>query len=440
MTHYDDETLAAYALNRARVDDPDAVEKHLGECISCREEVEAAREFDALSREVEMWDASDAIRTPQAGLKEAMAQRNAIVAEEMTAQRLLAPYLKSPLRLRNKKLADDPRFRTAGVVRMLCVAARGEHERRPRFSHTLALQACEIAAGLEPPQPECAVQAYCERANALHYLGKFKEAERALAAAERLVTGTPVADFDRAVIEYLRARVWSESERAREAIPLVRSAALTFRRYGDEVREMGTLLVEGACFSMLNDHSMAVSVFERVIALARRRGDQSLLARSVNNIALSYSELHDFDRAATYYDEAISLYEEAGMLTEEARARWGLAVTIAARGDLAAGIDALDLSRKELAARGLTNDAALATLHWAEARLAAGLPVGVATACVRIMMSFESEGMERNARLALAYLHESLASGSATPEIVRHVRAYLEALPAAPESLFVRPS
>src|SRR5437870_2692481 len=100
---------------------------------------------------------------------------------------------------------------------------------------------------------------------------------------------------------------------------------------------------------------MAIDVFERVITLARRRGDLPLLARAVNNIAASYTALRDFDRAAAHYIEAIALYEEVGMLTEELRARWGLAGTLTARGELSAGIVALESVREELAARGLTN-------------------------------------------------------------------------------------
>ena len=440
MTHYDDETLAAYALDRARVDDPDAVEKHLGVCISCREEVEAAREFDALSREVEMWDASDAIRTPRARLTEAMAQRNAIVAEEMTAHRLLAPYLKSPLRLRNKKLADDPRFWTAGVVRMLCVAARGEHERRPRFSRALAAQACEIAARLDPPQPECAVQAYCERANALRYLGKFKEAERALAEAERLLPETPVADFDAAVINYIRATVWIESERAADAVALAQASARTFHSYGDHARELAAVMAEGTCLLFLGEARRAAHQFEHVISLARRSGDIVILARALNNAALAYERAKDLDRATAYYTEALALYEEMGIPTETARTRWSLAIILVERGDLAQGIYALDDARVELAAHGLTNDAALATLDWAQARMAAGISEGVAKACAHIMMTFGSEGMDRNARLALAYLHEALAAGTATTATVRHVREYLGTLPAAPDKPFASPS
>jgi hypothetical protein len=48
------------------------------------------------------------------------------------------------------------------------------------------------------------------------------------------------------------------------------------------------------------------------------------------------------------------------------------------------------------------------------------------------MIRFESEDMMKNARLALAYVHEALARGRATTELIQHVRTYLELLPANP--------
>src|ERR1044071_1206380 len=221
MSHYDEETLSAYALDRSLVDDPEAVEAHLDECLSCREEMGAAREFDGVLSRLETWDAADAIRSEPPRLQEALAVRNAIVGDDLEAQRLLAPYLKSPLRLRGKQLADDPRFVTAGAVRVLCVAARGEHETRPRFSHALSKQACAIAARLrsdDPGRAECEVQANIQRANALRYLGKFKEADEALNEAERAIRETSVADFDLAIIQYVRATVGMKSERLHEAM------------------------------------------------------------------------------------------------------------------------------------------------------------------------------------------------------------------------------
>ena len=96
----------------------------------------------------------------------------------------------------------------------------------------------------------------------------------------------------------------------------------------------------------------------------------------------------------------------------------------------------LDTSREALQQLGLRDDHALATLEWAEVRLALNRPHGVAKVCREIFLQFDSEGMTRNARLALAYLHEALASQSATPDLVREIRLYLKALPQKPSAVF----
>jgi tetratricopeptide (TPR) repeat protein len=441
MMHVDDETLSAYALDPAAVDAPEAVEAHLAECSSCREEVAAFRELDSLADDEDTWEAADAMLGPHPRLEEVLQRRNVMAAEEANAQRRLAPYLKSPVRFRGKRLADDPRLVTAGAVRVLCTAARGEHERRPRFSHALAVQACEIAGRLKgDDRGDCALLAYRERANALRYLGRFSEALDALEAAEKFVADTAAADFDRAIINYIRASILMKSERLTEATALARSAARTFQAYGDAQREVAAVMAEACCLSLVGVNDVAGMAFERVMSLARRTGDVALLSRAVNNAAVAYAALGDYDRASTYYGEAIALYEELRITTEEARARWGLAATLVGRGEFAAGADALAAARRELAAHGLTNDAALATLDWAEARLALGAADGVAEACRGIVLAFESEGMQRNARVALAYLHEALAKGTATRDTVHQVRRYLEGLPSAPERAFAPPS
>src|SRR5206468_5369568 len=107
------------------------------------------------------------------------------------------------------------------------------------------------------------------------------------------------------------------------------------------------------------------------------------------------------------------------------------------RGDLATGEERLAGARRELQELGMQNDHALATLEWAEVRLARGETEGVAAACRGMVVRFESEGMMKNSRLALAYVHEALARGTATPALIRHVRHYLEALPTRLDETFV---
>ena len=154
--------------------------------------------------------------------------------------------------------------------------------------------------------------------------------------------------------------------------------------------------------------------------------------------ALRAVDLRQLDGAERYYSEALVLFDELGVPTEKARTMWALGSVAVARGNLEEGAARLDGSRTELARLGLTNDAAQATLEWAEVCLALKKPEGVAAACRDIVIVFNSEGMQRRAKEALTVLHEALTTGKATPELVHRVRLYLEQLPANPSRRFAR--
>ena len=439
MTHLDAETLHAYRIDPALVDAAN-VEAHLERCVGCREELQLMEAFDAALREPAAWQEAETTGVSAGRAAEAAALQASIAEEDAAAARMLAEPLRSPLRFERAKLSGKPRFRTAGVVRALCAAAHALHEERPRFSREVAGEAVKIAEQLPETHPlrrVCMGMALRERATALRYLGRFNEALRALDEAETLAHGTPSADaFELALAQIIRATIYSETERADDAIPLAHEAARVFQEYGDDYRECAAAIVEGCCHVHLRSTDRAAAAFERVIASADKRGDHVALASALNNAAVAYTDLRQFHRATSYYSRAIVLYDELNRKTEAARARWALASLLVASGDLDRGIGALAGAREELAFLGLTNDAALATLEWAEARLAAQLPQGVADACRAIVVTLDSEGMDRSARVALAHLHEALSQGTATAAVVRHVREYLRDLPSQPQRAF----
>jgi tetratricopeptide (TPR) repeat protein len=439
MTHLDAETLHAYRIDPALVDAA-KVEAHLERCADCRDELKLMEAFDAALGEPAAWEEIEAMGLSAGRAAEALALQASIAEEDAAAARMLAEPLRSPLRFERAKLSGKPRFRTAGVVRALCAAAHKLHEERPRFSRDVAAEAGRIARQLPETHPlrrVCMGRALRESATALRYLGRFKEALQVLDDAETLANGTPSADaFDLAFVWFGRAAIYMKSERLNDAIPLARKAAAVFRDYGDDFRECSAVLLEACCHLLLGAADRAAIAFEHVIASAEKRHDYIVLASALNNAAVTYTDLRQFERATSYYSRAVVLYDELTRTTEAARARWALASLLVASGDLDRGIGALAAAREELTNLGLTNDAALATLEWAEARLAAERPEDVADACRAIVVTFDSEGMERSARVALAYLHEALSKGTATPAFVRHVRDYLRDLPSEPERAF----
>lgn len=445
MKHCDEETLSRYALDRSLATDGDAVAAHLEECEVCRGQYIDFVEIDDAMRDPRTWASVDALRNEASRFHEALALKARIDAEDAAAARLLSPLLRSPLRFRNAAVIRNPKAQTAGVVRYLCAAANERHEKRPEFSLELTLCAYDVALALgatsSSPKRFCMALSLRERANALRYLGRFTEALQALDSAEELFDESPATDpHDVAIVQLARATIFVESERLDEARRLSRQVARVFRKYGDRPRELTALLVEAISLTFGGRAADAVRVFEEIAEKARAEGDRRLLARALNDAGNAYFDMERFDDAESSLMQALVIFEDLDLETEKARANWTLALVVVRRGDLSAGMTHLDAVLIELDRLKLVNDHALATLDWAWARLAMGEISGVAEACKRIVVRFESEGMMKSARIALAYLHEALAAGNATPTLVSEIRRYLELLPSQPDTPFIFPS
>jgi tetratricopeptide (TPR) repeat protein len=438
MSHLDDEALSAYTHDGKAAPE---VEAHIEQCEICRDGVNVFRKIDSALRGRDTWTTVDQARSQNSRLQEVLSYRRRIETEERDARTFLTRALRSPLMFRNAKVAEKPRLHTEGMVRVLCTEANARHEQRPTFSRDIAAAAYEVATKLagadDRSQRNLMGMALREQANALRYLGRFKDALKLLDFAEKLFAGAPGADpFDLAIVQYIRATVYMKSDRLDDGIAVAREAAEAFRDYGDVSRESSAVLVEACCLLLSGSARPAAEAFERAIAISRLRGDTHMLARALTNCAAALTEIRELERAERYYVEALTLYDELAIDTEKTRVEWALAAILLLRGENQECARRLQTVRLELKQLGLTNDNALATLEWAEARLMLGQLRGVAEECKRIVVAFATEEMDREARHALALLNEALAEGRATPELLRGVRSYLERLPSHPDESF----
>lgn len=442
--HYDDDELSDYTLAPSLDPNREGIEQHVAGCAACRARLKVAEELEEAYRDEEMWGAVDLLLTRPQRLEAARAEYARVEREDAEAEALLSPLLKSPLRFRGAEIDTDSRFHTGAVVRHLCLAAHARHEKQPQFSLVITNAACRIALQLPKSGTERrAVLALSvrERANAFRYLGRFAEGLKSLDDAEKLFDQSPGSDpFDLAIVSYIRATIYLESGRAADGLPLAKAAAEVLGEYGDRRRELAAVMVEAGCLMHSGHASEAAEAFERVASIARATDQPEMLARALQNAGNAYLAASKHELATPLFIDALALFDNLGLATERTRSVWKLASARAAEGALHEAAEQLERVQAELADLGLTNDAALATLEWAEARLAVGENGGVAERCAAIAVDFESEGMLRNARIALAYLQEALRTGAATPEVVRHVRAYLTELPGRPATPFVRPA
>lgn len=441
MSHYTEDELSAYALRPDAIDDREGVEQHVAACGDCRNTLDVIEAFDVALHDPLPWEMSESIPVRREAPPALLDHARAIAAADARARELVMPLVDSVIRFRAARIDDDRRFHTLAVIRLLCKVANGMHERQPQFGLVLADTALNIAdklpANLQEQSAWYVGTAWKERANALRYLGRFKEADEALDRAEEAFESDDhVEPFDLAIVQYVRATLYCQMERFEEAVSLGQSAAETFHLYGDTRRYLSALLVEGLGYYSANRDHESVQIMERVATLARSARETDLLGRALLNAANSYTRLRDYGKATAYYADAISVMDDLDLPTESARLKWAMGALNIEQGEYESGIKGLDRSRIQLQQLGMSNDAALATLDLVAGLLAAEQPERVPELCRAITLTFSSEGMMRNAKKALAYLTEAVTSGDATPEAVRHVRAFLDQLPEHPHEEF----
>ncbi len=445
--HYDESALQEY------LDDPESfagrieLEAHVTHCMPCRALLDELRSFDATLGSDALWDVVDATSDEAPGAIRALA--DLLAEEDREADRRLAPLLASPASFRRANVTTLPEMRTAGIVRKLSGESRDLRERQPM--HALVLADAAIALSDQLPQnrypspllDELRGGAWLERANVLRYLGRYAEATDALDIASRAFASSPVAVFSLALVDYLRGVVCVETERLDEALRLMRKCARVFRQFGEEDRFIHAKIVEATV--LFDQHRMreAHDLFVSLVAAAKSVGNAETLARLYTNIASCQVQLHELGSAGEYYSRALSLFEALGLETERIRTQWNMGNLSIATGDIAEGMARLRESAREFERLGLRSDAALVTLDLAEALLASGEATGAREAadlCRALVDSFSEFGMTGHALTALAFLREAFESGSATPNLVRHVRHYLETRPDQSGQPFVPPT
>ena len=441
MSHYTEDELSAYALRPEGIDDRESVEQHVAACGDCRDTLDVIEAFDSALHDPLPWEVAASAPVRGEAPPALLDQARAIAAADAHARNLITPLVDSAIRFRQARIDEDPRFFNLAVIRVLCKVANSMHERQPQFGLVIADAALSITSKLpEEMQARSAWYsgtAWKERANALRYLGRFKDALEALDRAEEAFQSDDhVEPFDLAIVAYVKATLYCQIERFDDAVIFARSAAATFHVYGDTRRYLSALLAEAVGYYSVDRDREAVSLLERVVTLARSSGETGILGRALANAANCYARLQQHAKATAYYANAIEVIDGLDLPTESARLLWAMAALEVEQGDYEEGLAGLERSRTELSHLGMANDSALATLDLVAGLLAAEQPDRVPELCRVVSVTFSSEGMMRSAKKALAYLNEAVTSGGATPEAVRHVRAFLEHLPSHPNEEF----
>lgn len=447
--HYDEETLLTFLEDPIALDCGDDLELHMLECAPCGRLFESVREFYAALSDAAVWGEDEpslleAEPNPEK-LEEFLAFARTLSSEQNEAERLVPALLRMPPEQWAFEMGVTPRLRTAAALRLIADEAKKTIESSPARALEIASLATEFAEQLPldsyTGDTVFQLRGLCwkARANALMYLGRRKEALKALDRAEAEFSQGSVCHFDLATVAYVRGMILHQMERTEEALFLARSSAETFLSFGDLRRHAHARLLEGMIHFERHDYVQARDVWMALLKPVRADNDLHTLSRLFNNLGHCLVKIGDTDSAGTYFLQAMMLFQDLGMETEKFRSRWGLARVLVTTGKLAEGIVRLRQTRSDFESLSMRMDAALVGLDIVEALLANDQRDEVPSLCRELADQFAAEGLSSTAGMALAYLREAVVSEQVTPDLVDYVRTYIEELPQQPAREFVPP-
>jgi tetratricopeptide (TPR) repeat protein len=437
--HYDDDALAMMLEAEAWSDG------HLGDCAECSGRMGSFRLVTDALRDASTWDTRELDGRPDSRtIASLRAFAQSADFEDATAGTYVRTLLAGARDTWKVVLAVHPEFRTAGMVRRLLAETDRALDTAPADAVELTALATDIADHLEDAGDSISRLrgiAWRDHAYALFYTGQFVEAERAVNIADRHFGECLVDEYDRARLGVVKALVFRTFERFTEATAIAEASKQTFLRHGDLSRFASAQMAEAHLLFSAREFEKAAELLTAVEAKLQHSADAATHARVCGNLAYCYWNLGQPDVALQYHDATAAMLEALDVRTEAARQRWLTASMLAKAGRIDEAERRLRAVREDFVALDMTSEAALVSLDVADLLLARGLFDEVEDVCRSAMRLFENAGVNHTARAltALAFIREAAANRKATPQMVRHVRDFIQRLPHSERLLFVPP-
>ncbi|HEX8154648.1 MAG TPA: hypothetical protein VF698_16060, partial [Thermoanaerobaculia bacterium] len=244
-------------------------------------------------------------------------------------------------------------------------------------------------------------------------------------------------EYELARLNLARATTLRSVDRSAEAVPLARSAAETFRRFGDTSRYLDARLTEGAIHLGMGNVAEALEIFLSIEGNPALESTSAV--RLVYNIAHCRKQLGNAVEAIVDFRRCAAEFEMLGMDTERTRAKWSLAHCLIAAGHTRDAVPVLRQAWREFEAMDMLGDCALVALELAEALLLVGEAGQVPAICRDLVARFTAAGSASRAITALSFLREAVALGQAKPSLIREVHTFLQGIRTDRPRLYARP-
>jgi tetratricopeptide (TPR) repeat protein len=364
-----------------------------------------------------------------------------IVDEEEAARNACERVLTGPSRWWDNAIRQQQSGRTGGMVTVLIERSETALAHSPLDSLALAEIAVGIAKEIDVSEyPYDYVYkirglALLRHAYVLSYVGKLREAADVADLSEHYLRQMTVVSTEIARLDLVRSNIARNMEKYEEAIELARRSVEDFVWFGERERAAQALEYEAAARYSSHDYRGARDVWLSMDEYAEELSAEQRAVR-LHNLGLCAGALGDFADAARYYGLAADAFERLGLAVNRVKCRHSIARALHAAGRPADAIPVAEKAWRELEDLGMDGDAAIAALLLAECLLAVGRTEEVPRIARMLIDRCTRAGMSSSAMTALAFLREALVFGHATPDLVRHVREFMDDINAGRERPF----
>jgi tetratricopeptide (TPR) repeat protein len=373
-----------------------------------------------------------------------IAFRARLESEESAAAALCERALTGPSAWWSTRLRQEDGFLTSGVVRELAKRFPSSLLAAPREALVLTTLATEIAFAIgvsEYPFDHVVTlrgQALRDHAFVLSFIGRFLEAAATAERADSCLRQIPVPDLELARLDLVRSNIARSTDKLDQAIAFARRAGETFLWFGDRRNWLKACDYEASAYYAQHDYARALEVWQATEKYVHLLGPVQEVAL-LHNLGLCYAETGALAEAIDRFTRAVEEFEFLGADANRVKSRHCLGEAFIAAGRYPEAIAVLREAQNQFESLGMESDAALTALKLSEALLVAGRVSEVAEISRNLIDSFTRAGMTTSAMTALAFLRETLATGHATPVLVRHVHDFLRDLRPQEERLFAPP-
>jgi transcriptional regulator with XRE-family HTH domain len=377
----------------------------------------------------------DERRATWAGAQESLAVQSYLLEEENQADSLAAE--KAEAQWFWQAVAGLPRHRRRRAVELspcasknwalallACDTSREVAASDPKEAIELADLALLIAEQAEKLEPEDRSRllgySWAHKANALRVSSELAEANGALSRAwQYWRAGASLAGFPEWRMFSLEASLRRDERQFARALELLDRA---MRSVGDDNEAKAVILLQKEfVYEQMGDMAESLTALQEAIPFVEASADARHLFALRFKLANNYCHLGRHQEAAELLSQVRELGERLGNALDLVRVKWLAARVAAGLGQREEAIAKLAQVRQEFTVRGISYNAALASLDLAVLYLKEGRTADVKELAREMAEIFKAQGIAREALAALSLFVEAAQKETATVELVRRV-------------------